>query len=206
MKNKKKKIRVHSSEVLLGLTKVETLKDFTYADLIRLLKRRAFGIAFLVFALPSALPLSVVPGFSTLFGIPILFFSLQMIFAKKTLYLPKFIAKRQIPQKKLSQVIRKTAPYLKRIERMLKPRLELFTSVVADSVTGIFIAILALLLMLPIPFSNFIIAGILIIFSLALTEGDGLFILIGWLMSITLFIFIHTFITGIVKSIVGYFG
>lgn len=198
-----KKPRIHSSEVLINLTKQEKVDNFTYADLVRHLKKRAFGVAFLIFALPSALPFSMIPGISTIFSIPILFFAGQMILGKKTLWLPKFIANRPIPQKKLFQVIHKTAPYLKKIERLLQPRLEFMSSTVAESITGIFIAILSILLMLPIPLSNFFISGILILFALAISEDDGLLILIAWLATIILLVLINTFIIGIIKAITG---
>ncbi|HFD2276232.1 TPA: exopolysaccharide biosynthesis protein, partial [Legionella pneumophila] len=68
-----------------------------------------------------------------------------------------------------------------------------------EIINGIVIFFLALLLMLPIPFSNFIFATILIIISLGLIEKDGLFLIIGYLGVMIYANFVYLFVLTAMK-------
>ena len=73
------------------------------------------------------------------------------------------------------------------------------TSRFMEIINGLVIFCLALLLMLPIPFSNFIFAALLIIFSLGLIENDGLFLVMGYIGTIFYISFIYIFIVAVIK-------
>lgn len=199
-KNRPKPVR--SSDILLNLAEDKTLgTDLTFKLLVTILGRRSFGVALLLFSLPSALPFSIIPGFSTVFSIPILVFGIQMLFGMKTLGLPSFIADRKISHENLAKIIKKFIPYLKAMERFLKPRLAFMTNAIGESITGLLIAGLAITLMLPIPLTNFFISLALILLALGTIEKDGLFIIFGWLATIIILTFIPTFIVAVVKKI-----
>jgi hypothetical protein len=70
-----------------------------------------------------------------------------------------------------------------------------------EIINGSIIFCLAILLMLPIPLSNFIFAGLLIIFSLGLIEKDGLFLAVGYIGAILYVSFIYVFIVAIIKHL-----
>lgn len=201
-KQKKRETPQSSSDILLKVANDKELKDnLTYKILIHALGRRSFGIAILLFALPSALPLSAIPGFSIIFSIPLCLFGMQLLFAKKTLWLPKFIAKRNLSHKKLAKVIKVGLPYLKKTERLFKPRWFMFTNQISESICGLLITGLAITLMLPIPFTNFIIAMVIAVLALGIVEEDGLMIFLGWLATLLVLIFIPTFIVALVKKL-----
>lgn len=189
-----------SSDTLLEITNHEELKgELTYQCILRVLGDRAFGVALLFFALPSALPFSAIPGISFVFSAPIILFACQMIFARKTLWLPKIIAKRTIHQKTISKIIHTTVPWLIKIEYFLKPRWSFMTCRFMEIINGSVIFCLAILLILPIPLSNFIFAALLIIFSLGLIEKDGLFLVVGYIFTIIYISFIYVFIVAMIK-------
>jgi hypothetical protein len=52
-----------------------------------------------------------------------------------------------------------------------------------DVVTGLFLVVMGLLLSLPIPFTNYALAAILLLFALALLERDGALMLVAWIAS-----------------------
>ncbi|HBD7260561.1 TPA: exopolysaccharide biosynthesis protein, partial [Legionella pneumophila] len=54
-----------------------------------------------------------------------------------------------------------------------------------------------------IPFSNFIFATLLIIFSLGLIEKDGLFLIIGYLGVVIYANFVYLFVLTAVKHLFG---
>lgn len=192
----------HSSDILLEIANNNELKgELTYQHILQILGERAFGIVLLFFALPSALPFSAVPGISAVFSIPIALFACQMIFARETLWLPKIIAKRTIHQKTISKIIHATVPYLTKVEYFLKPRWTFMTCRFMEIINGSIIFCLAILLMLPIPLSNFIFAVLLIIFSLGLIEKDGILLIVGYIGAIFYASFIYVIIGAILKHL-----
>ena len=72
-----------------------------------------------------------------------------------------------------------------------------------EIITGIVIMMLALLLLLPIPFSNFIFAALIIIFSLGLIEKDGFFILCGYFAPILYFSVLYLFMYAAITAFLG---
>jgi hypothetical protein len=193
----------HASKILLEIAENKSLKnkDLSFAYLLQLMGDRAFGMGLLLFALPSALPFSTLPGVAFVFSLPIILFALQMIVGKATLWLPKTIAKRTLQHEKLSKIIHATVPYLLKIERFLKPRLSFMTSRIMEITNGITIFCLALLLILPIPLSNFIFALLIIIFSLGFVEKDGIFIIVAYLCTLGYLAFVYTFILSAINII-----
>jgi len=197
-----KKTVKRSSDTLLEMANHKELKgELTYQRILHVLGERAFGVVLIFFALPSALPFSAIPGVSVVFSVPIMLFACQMIFARKTLWLPKIIAERTIHKNTISRVIHTTVPLLIRIEYFLKPRWSFMTCRFMEIINGSIIFCLAILLMLPIPLSNFIFAALLIIFSLGLIEKDGLFLVVGYICFILYISFIYIFIAAIIKHL-----
>lgn len=196
-----KKPGKRTSEKLLEIMHSNTMtKDICFEDIIKLLGPRAFGIALLFFSLPSALPFSVIPGVAFVFSVPIFFFSVQIILGRNTLWLPKKIAKKNVPYQSVAKIIQKTVPYLKKAEYFLKPRWAFMTSRPLEIMNGLVILCLAILLVLPIPFSNFIFAILLITFSLGLIEKDGVVIMLGYAASLLYVSFIFWVIAAAVHN------
>ena len=191
-----------SSEILLEIAQDKNLDgSLTYQYILQALGERAFGLVFLFFSLPSALPFSVVPGVSLVFSIPIAIFALEMIFARKSLWLPKIVANKTIAHSKISRIIYAVIPYVIRFEHLSKPRWSLMTCRFMEIINGITILCLAFLLMLPIPFSNFIFGALLATFSLGIVEKDGILIVIGYVCFILYFSFIYILISKIIGAL-----
>ncbi len=186
MKNKNPKAAPkRSSEVLREIAENKHLrKKLTYQHIVDTLGERAFGIMILFFSLPSLFPVSVVPGVAVIFSLPIIIFTLEMVFGSDSLWLPKFIANKQISHAHLSRIISVVLPYIMKLERLTKPRWTFMTCPTANIIRDIAIFCLALLLMLPIPFSNVILGILLVIFSIGIIENDGVFIFVGLILFI----------------------
>lgn len=159
-------------------------KPLTFGDLIKLFGHRGYGIIIILFALPSALPISVVPGFSFIFGLPIVFVALHLIIGKAELWLPAKLSRKKTSQKNLVQVIKKTLPYLQHVEQFVKPRFDFFSSNTMERCHGLVLLILSLLLLLPIPLSNFIFASLIICFGFGMIERDGIFLGVAYIGSL----------------------
>jgi hypothetical protein len=73
------------------------------------------------------------------------------------------------------------APWLARLEILVRPRMPaLIAHRMSMVVTGVLLLLLGLLLSLPIPLTNYVFGGLLLLFAVALLEGDGLVMLIAW--------------------------
>lgn len=191
-----------SSEILLTLLHDDQGdNNLTFYRILQYLGDRAFGLSILFFALPSALPISAIPGIALFFSIPIFVLALQMILMRKTLYLPKRIAEITISHNTLFKIVNASVPYLQKIERFLRPRISWVTSSLMDVIHGFMLLGLSILLMLPIPMSNYILAGLIIVFCLGLIEKDGVFIIAGYVGTTLYCVFMYTAIVFVVKSL-----
>ena len=176
----RKQKRTSISYLLQRLVKTHKEGLLTYKTLVKAMGEQAYGLIIILFALPSALPISALPGVSFIFGLPIIFIAVHIIMARPSLWLPVVLARQRIEAEKLANIVHRTTPYLKRIELLLKPRWQFLSSPVMERIHGIILLGLGLLLMLPIPFSNFVLALLIILFGLGLSEKDGLLLFIAY--------------------------
>ncbi|MCC5014459.1 MULTISPECIES: exopolysaccharide biosynthesis protein [unclassified Legionella] len=176
----RKQKRTSISYLLQRLVKTHKEGLLTYKTLVKAMGEQAYGLIIILFALPSALPISALPGVSFIFSLPIIFIAVHIIMARPSLWLPVVLARQRIEAEKLANIVHRTTPYLKRIELLLKPRWQFLSSPVMERIHGIILLGLGLLLMLPIPFSNFVLALLIILFGLGLSEKDGLLLFIAY--------------------------
>ena len=154
------------------------------SDLLDALHERAFGMVILVFALPNCLPMPGIPYVSTITGIPICLFALQMLFGMPRPWLPSRIAARQIPQRRVAGAWRRLEPAFRKVERIIRPRNLALTSQTAERVLAILILALAIILALPLPAGNLLPAWAIALLALGLMERDGRAVAIGVAASI----------------------
>ncbi|MEO6339601.1 MAG: exopolysaccharide biosynthesis protein, partial [Caulobacteraceae bacterium] len=67
-------------------------------------------------------------------------------------------------------------------EKVTQPRLDIMFGEVGDRLIGLAITLLALVLILPIPFGNMLPAASVAAFSFGLVQRDGAVVLIGYLL------------------------
>lgn len=146
----------------------------------------------LVFLIPVS-----IPGVSTVFGAAILLIGVSQLFGRK-LYLPKRIAQRPIAGDKLIRAMNKALVWLRRLEKVSKPR-RLPALAAAALINNLGYILAALLLMVPfgfVPFSNTLPAIALIFFAIGAIQKDGLSSLFGHLMNVATIIYFGILIAG----------
>jgi hypothetical protein len=136
------------------------------------------GPVLFVLTLPVLLPLP--PGVSMVLALPLLMISSQIIAGRRLLWLPKALTRRSVKRLALVKLLRRVLPLLERLEKISRPRLRLLTGRIGTRVVGVACTLIALVLVLPIPFANLFPALALGVFSLALTRKDGLLVLAGF--------------------------
>ncbi|HEX7762766.1 MAG TPA: exopolysaccharide biosynthesis protein, partial [Cellvibrio sp.] len=94
-------------------------------------------------------------------------------------YLPRWIADSSLTTADFNALINKVVPWLRRIERLMKPRIAFLSAGNAERWLGAFCALLAFLLVLPIPLGNLMPALGILFIALGLIESDGVCVLAG---------------------------
>ncbi len=148
-------------------------------DILADLQQSAFGVFLFVAILPAFIP---IPGLGGAISGPLtILIGLQMLVGLRKPWLPRFIGDRGPRRSTSHRFIGQITPMLRRLDRLLKPRLAvLFDPLPAHALTGLLVALTGVLLSLPIPFTNYLFGLILLLFALALLERDGILLLLCW--------------------------
>ncbi len=147
-------------------------------DIVRALAHRGHGLLLLLFALPNLVPLYL-PGLAAIFSLPLAVVSTQMLLGRRQPWLPDAVLDRSLARADYERLIGRTAPYLARVERVLRPRLVGLTNPLGQRLVGLLCLGLSLLLALPVPFTNIPLALPIALMGLALIARDGLLVMIG---------------------------
>ncbi len=184
-----------TSEIIESVVHIKTQDSgiITLFEIKTALHERGFILLLLIFSIPLSIPVPVPPGFTTIAAIPLLFFSFQMLLGFDAPWLPKYIHKRSIQKKSLAKIIEKTSPLLRKIEMLMKPRILVLSSSYGEKFYALLSLICALSIAIPLPLTNFIPAEGIAIMSLGMISKDGLFLIIGILLS-----FVGLIISGLV--------
>jgi hypothetical protein len=136
------------------------------------------GAVLFVLTLPVLIPLP--PGASMILALPLLVVAPQIVMRRRRLWLPRWLARRTLERKVFDKSVRRVLPLLERLEAVGRPRLAILTGPAGVRLIGVACTILALVLVLPIPFANLFPALALGLFALGLTRRDGLMVLGGY--------------------------
>lgn len=171
-----------ASESLLRVVREFPGERMRIQDLMDGLGERSFGFVLLLFGLLSAI--AIVPGLATITAIPLLFFGLQMIAGHATPWLPRSIAERNFLKRDLEATIQRGVGMMRWVEQICRPRLTFLTGKFMERVLGLLVFVLALIIALPGPGTNFP-PGVTIAFmAIAIIERDGLLVLLGMVASV----------------------
>ena len=143
------------------------------SEVLRAVGERSFGALLVLFAMPNVLA-GVLPGLSVVLGVPLMLLSLQLLVAADRPWLPARVLRFELRRTDLARLVARTVPYLRRLERALRPRLLLLTGPWAERLAGAACLVLSFMVFLPIPFANLLPAAGILLFGLAMLERDGL--------------------------------
>jgi hypothetical protein len=170
-----------ASDVVIELVRTYPGERISIQNLMNALGERSWGFALLLFGLLSAI--AIIPGLATITSIPLLFFGLQMFAGYRTPWLPAFIADRELTRADLENVLVRGKPVMRWIERICRPRLTFLVGGAGDRLLGLLVFVLALVIALPGPGTNFPPGMAIVFMSIAIIERDGLLLLAGLVAS-----------------------
>lgn len=187
------------STILRALAEDQARTRISVADLLEIMKDRAFGALLFIFAMPNTIPTP--PGTSAILGIPLVFLSLQMALGQ-TPWLPKVIAGRSMLRSDFAAMIDKASPWIMKAERMLKPRYRALSTPAMERAIGVICLVLSIILALPIPLGNMLPAVALCVMAFGILEKDGVWVVLGVLIGIASLFLVAGVLYAIVKAII----
>jgi hypothetical protein len=161
---------------------LETVK---IGDLSRALRDRGFGAMLVLLAAPNLIPMP--PGTSTVFGLPMLLIAVQLVAGYRRPLLPRFIRNREISMSAVRAIATRLIPWLRHFEKIAMPRWWLLPHRIAEIVIGSMTLLMGLVLILPIPFGNFLPGAAVVLMCLGLGERDGIWTGAGIIVAILAF-------------------
>jgi hypothetical protein len=183
--NKRSNVVAESLQRILVQAKEQGM---TLEGLMRGLAKKGQAALLVLLSLPFCQPIQI-PGFSTPFGLLLLYIGLRIGFGR-SIWLPQWILQKQISYSLLEKIAKVTISVTNKLRYFIYPRL---TYLVRNSILltfhGLTIALLGIILALPlpIPLSNILAAYPLLMFGLAILEDDGVALLIAYGLSLLCF-------------------
>lgn len=160
-------------------------RAITLREVIYTLGGRAYMLLVLLLALPFITPIPI-PGLSTPFGLAIALIAFRLSLGQRPL-LPKKLQRKELPAGFIGKVFKFAEKILRFLEKFLRPRVTVLTDtprLIQLHAVLMLLAALALLLPLPIPFTNSFPAWTILLLAAGLLERDGIFILAGYIVFI----------------------
>jgi hypothetical protein len=188
------------SAVLRRLTEPARGERISLNEAILELGDRAYGLMMLTLALPMAVPISAIPGISTIFGIPLILISGQLMLGRPQPWLPAWLGGKSIARADLARMLDKALPWLVRCERLVRPRLTALVGPAAERMIGAIAAFMAVIMALPIVLGNQPPAVAIALFGLALIERDGLFAILGTVTSVIAVLLVSAVIAALAAA------
>jgi hypothetical protein len=190
-----------TSEILSRLAAEDNGDSITVGKIVDALYDRSFGVVIILFALPNTIfPVAWV------LGTPILLLAIQMAFGQQRPWLPEFMRRQSFSRETFAKIISYVVHYLGKIEAYLKPRWEFLTTNRMERVIGIYMTIVTIILLVPVPFGNALPSFGLAIMAAGLLEKDGLAIVVGALVGVAGTIYVFAFMGGIWAAAKAIFG
>jgi len=148
-------------------------------DLLDSLGDRGFGLIVLVLALPNGIPGPTLPGFSAIFGIPLILLGTQLLRGWREPRIPRRIRRRSVTREGFSRFLDRALPRIRRVERWLRPHESWLTGIGGGRLAGVAVIPMGIVLSLPVPLGNLPIAWSLVVLALGLLEEDSRALLLG---------------------------
>ncbi len=187
------------SGVLSSLAR-HTGERLTVADIVSVLRDRAFALLVVLLGLPNCLPMP--PPIPLVCGLLLALVAAQIAAGWSTPWLPRALLGRSIPKDAVQKAVGRALPILQKLERFSRPRMAFLESPLALRVVGFLLIAFALGLLVAAPVIGQIPLGIAVcLVGLGLVERDGIVLCAGLLIGIvglTLSLgFVYAIFTGL---------
>lgn len=164
------------SDVLNAWQKEVSNGPSNFESILRATGSRAAGPLLFLPALVMISPAGAVPGVPVILASLVFLVAGQVVAGRKSLWVPRFLTKRDIPESKVTSTIDWLRPYAEKLDRYLGRRLELLTGALATRLVAV-VCIFPALLVFPatlVPFAVALPSAGILVLSLGLLTRDGI--------------------------------
>ncbi|GHC18335.1 ABC transporter permease [Kushneria pakistanensis] len=167
------------SDLLTSLDDEHEGSDVSINDILETFHSRSFG-PLLVMPPLIALVLPVF-GLPSVCGVITALVAIQLVMGRNNPWLPKRIRHLSIDGQRYHRVVEKAQPWVKRLERLFKPRLSFMNNAAAHRITALLIVLISLCIPFvePLPLAPALPCSMLLLIALGMMARDGLVMLIG---------------------------
>lgn len=184
------------SALMLELARAWPKPRISLGEMIHAFGSRGYGVLIILFALPNLLPVYI-PGWSPIFGIPLAIVCLQLALGFREPRLPRVLTERSMRRQDLHLIVEKAIPWVQRIERYVRPRPSWLTGWKADRLVGAYGVFLALLVIVPLPFTNGPPSLACAIMAMGLLEEDSRAVAVGAVVGVGASVLALSIIAGV---------
>jgi hypothetical protein len=150
----------------------------TIADIVAVLRDRAFALLVVLLGLLNCLPMP--PPIPLVCGLLLGLVAVQIMAGRATPWLPKALLARSISRNDVARAVDRALPALRRLERWSKPRMAVFETPLALRLVGVLLLALALGLLFAAPVVGQMPLGLAVcLVGLGFVERDGVLVLAG---------------------------
>ncbi|WP_271897288.1 exopolysaccharide biosynthesis protein [Candidatus Phyllobacterium onerii] len=153
----------------------------SFDDILDALSERSFGALMILFAALNLVPLP--PGSSTIFGIPLVLLSIQMLLGFEKPWFPAFMRRKSMQVETYRRFIARLEPMLVRFEKLARPRYWFVPQMIVERVVSIVALLMSLIVILPVPLINQLPALGIVLLAIGLGEQDGVWLGTGLLVA-----------------------
>lgn len=171
------------SEILREFIAHHQESEITIRAMVTYFGERAFGFLLLVFALICIIPLPI-PGIHMFLAIPLFYLSVQQMAGRHQVWFPDKVLDYKIPRRAFEDISAKAIPWIMRIEKISKPRLEFLTRGWCFCLFGALTFYITAFLSIPLPLTNLVPAIGISLIAIGFLNRDGLALIIGAVIGI----------------------
>jgi hypothetical protein len=154
----------------------------TLGDIVDRLDERAFGLLFIILALPCSIPFVYI--LPQVFSLPMLALAAQMAAGRKTPWLPESFRRRSFPLATFRDVVERSEKYVGWFEALARPRLRPVTGHGGARFIGALLLIPIASILFPMIGTNTVPGIGVCIVALGLIERDGVLVILGLLVGV----------------------
>lgn len=154
-------------------------------EIVDTIGKRSFGPLLLLGGLLGMTPVAAVPSAPTIIAVITLLISVQLLFGRETVWIPRFLQKLSVKAERVKKAVKLSRKPARVVDRMVRPRLELLTRPAADRVVAAVCVLIALCVppLEFLPFVAFVPSFAIAAIGLGLLARDGLLVLIALVIS-----------------------
>ncbi|MDY8109986.1 exopolysaccharide biosynthesis protein [Fulvimarina sp. 2208YS6-2-32] len=188
------------SAILRSFSNRRSATDPTIQDLSLAFDTRAFGAFFILFGSLNLVPLP--PGASTVFGLPLILFALQLAVGRHRVWLPERVRTIRLKPETLASLMTKVGPLIRRAERLARHRMWPQPEGLLLCVVGWICLFLAVIVAIPFPLTNMAPGVAIAIAGIAITARDGLWLIAAAVLGAASVLFLIGVYGGAVLALV----